>query len=492
MEFTVIPYKSPAYTSMCELRDEVLRKPIGLRLSPAETEKDRGDILLVGLENGRVVACCILTEMDRTSVKLRQMAVSPACQGKGIGKSLLLFAEKTAREKQYDTICLHARKIAYGFYEKQNYSVVGKEFTEVGIPHFEMTKTINLSRIMDLKSLVRENIFHLKPYSCARDEFKGEASVYLDANESPYNLDFHRYPDPLQGALKAKISEIKNIRPARIAIGNGSDETIDLAFRIFCEPGKDNVVAIEPTYGMYKVCADINNVEYRKVLLDENFQLDAEKLLAATDAHTQLIFLCSPNNPSGNLLKRAEMLKVVENFPGIVIIDEAYVDFSGEPSWLDDLDKYPHLIVCQTFSKAWGLAGLRCGLAFASEEIIALFNKVKYPYNISALVQQTVLEQLKVGSGSKNEWVRLILEEKEPLIKELKSLPFVEKIWPSDANFLLVSVKDANKIYQALVDRGIIVRNRNSVSLCDNCLRITIGTKDENRMLIDALSLIYV
>jgi histidinol-phosphate aminotransferase len=492
MEFTIIPYKSQAYVSMCELRDEILRKPIGLRLSPAEIEKDSGDTLLVGLENGRVVACCILTEINSASVKLRQMAVSPACQGKGVGKSLLLFAEKTAREKQYDTICLHARKLACGFYEKQDYSVMGKEFTEVGIPHFEMTKTINLRRIMDLKSLVRENIFHLTPYSCARDEFKGEASVYLDANESPYNPDFHRYPDPMQRQLKKRVSEIKNRKPSQIVIGNGSDETIDLSFRIFCEPGKDNVVAIEPTYGMYKVCADINNVAYRKVLLDENFQLDAEKVLAATDAHTKLIFLCSPNNPSGNLLKRAEMLKVVEKFPGIVIIDEAYIDFSNEPSWLDDLDKYPHLIVLHTFSKAWGLAGLRCGFAFASEAIVDLFNKVKYPYNISDLVQQTVLKQLSIGADNKNEWVRLILEEKEPLIKGLTSLPFVEKIWPSDANFLLVKVKDANTIYRKLVERGIIVRNRSSVLLCGNCLRITIGTKDENRTLLEALSFIYV
>ncbi|MDR3340087.1 MAG: histidinol-phosphate transaminase [Candidatus Symbiothrix sp.] len=346
--------------------------------------------------------------------------------------------------------------------------------------------------MMDLKSLVRENIFHLTPYSCARDEFKGEASVYLDANESPYNPDFHRYPDPMQRQLKKRVSEIKNRKPSQIVIGNGSDETIDLSFRIFCEPGKDNVVAIEPTYGMYKVCADINNVAYRKVLLDENFQLDAEKVLAATDAHTKLIFLCSPNNPSGNLLKRAEMLKVVEKFPGIVIIDEAYIDFSNEPSWLDDLDKYPHLIVLHTFSKAWGLAGLRCGFAFASEAIVDLFNKVKYPYNISDLVQQTVLKQLSIGADNKNEWVRLILEEKEPLIKGLTSLPFVEKIWPSDANFLLVKVKDANTIYRKLVERGIIVRNRSSVLLCGNCLRITIGTKDENRTLLEALSFIYV
>jgi histidinol-phosphate aminotransferase len=340
---------------------------------------------------------------------------------------------------------------------------------------------------MDLKSLVRKNIFDLQPYSCARDEFKGEASVYLDANESPYNNEYHRYPDPLQTRLKEKVAEIKKLRPSQIMIGNGSDETIDLAFRIFCEPGMDNVVAIEPTYGMYKVCADINNIEYRKVLLDENFQLDAEKLLIATDAHTKLIFLCSPNNPSGNLLKREEIRKVVENFTGIVIIDEAYVDFSSEPSWLNDLEKYPNLILLHTFSKAWGMANLRCGFAFASEEIIRLFTKVKYPYNMSGWIQRIILEQIEVGTHSKNHWVNLILEEKELLVKELNSLQIVTKIYPSDANFLLVKVVDADKIYQDLVKKGIIVRNRNSVTLCNNCLRITVGEKEENRTLIEAL-----
>ena len=342
---------------------------------------------------------------------------------------------------------------------------------------------------MRLESLVRKNILSLKPYSCARDEFKGEASVYLDANESPYNLRYNRYPDPLQERLKERISQIKKVNPAQIMIGNGSDEAIDLIFRIFCEPAEDNVVAIEPTYGMYKVSADINNVEYRKVFLDENFQFEAEKLLRAVDDKTKIIFLCSPNNPSGNLLNRSEMLATVEGFQGIVIIDEAYIDFSNEPSWLNDLDKFPNLIVLHTFSKAWGLASLRCGLAFASKEIISLFNKVKYPYNLSTIVQQTVLEQLSSDS-TKTEWVNQILRERENLANALKTVTNVEKVYPSNANFLLVKVDNANFIYKELVDKGIIVRNRNSVSLCGNCLRITVGTKEENSALIDYLKIL--
>jgi histidinol-phosphate aminotransferase len=340
---------------------------------------------------------------------------------------------------------------------------------------------------MNLETVVRKNILNLKPYSCARNEFHGKASVYLDANESPYNEHFHRYPDPLQLKLKEKVSELKKLRSSQIMIGNGSDETIDLCFRIFCEPRIDNVVAIEPTYGMYEVCADTNDVEYRKVLLDENFQMNADLLLAATDAHTKLIFLCSPNNPTGNLLKREEMQKVSENFSGIVVIDEAYVDFSGEPSWVELLDKYPNIIVLHTFSKAWGMANLRCGFAFASEEIIALFSKVKYPYNISGLVQSTVLEQLDAGNANKNQWVKRILEEKVALIENLKTLPAVETIYPSDANFLLVKVEDANRIYNKLIEKGVVVRNRNLISLCGNCLRITVGTEAENKELLKVL-----
>ncbi|MBP5134863.1 MAG: histidinol-phosphate transaminase [Paludibacteraceae bacterium] len=337
-----------------------------------------------------------------------------------------------------------------------------------------------------MKNLVRKNILALKPYSCARDEFKGEASVYLDANENPLNAPYNRYPDPLQWEVKNKISKIKRVAPERIMLGNGSDEPIDLIYRIFCEPKEDNVVAIAPTYGMYGVCADINNVEYRSVPLNEDFTLDASKVLAATDAHTKVVWLCSPNNPSGNLLKKSEIEKIMNNFNGIVVIDEAYVDFSSEDSWLNSLNKYPRLIVLQTFSKAWGLAAVRCGMAFASEEIIGFFNKVKYPYNINILTQRLVSEEID-QEDRKKEWVEMLLKQRAMLAEMLNQLPIVEKVYKSDANFLLTKVTDANGIYNYLVGKGIIVRNRNTVQLCGNCLRITVGTKEENETLIDAL-----
>jgi histidinol-phosphate aminotransferase len=339
---------------------------------------------------------------------------------------------------------------------------------------------------MNLELLVRKNIYHLKPYSCARDEFQGTASVHLDANESPYNQGLNRYPDPLQRTLKEKIAEIKKVRPAQIMVGNGSDEAIDLVIRIFCEPGKDSVMAMEPTYGMYKVAADINGVEYIPTLLDENFQLNASGFLNRADRHTKVIFLCSPNNPSGNLMNREEMRTIVQNFNGIVVIDEAYVDFSREPSWLEELDRYENLIVLHTLSKAWGLASLRCGLAFASEEIIALFNKVKYPYNVNLQTQNKALDELN-RADRKNAWVEMILKEREPLAEALKALPTVEKIYRSDANFLLVKVRDADKTYRFLMEKGIIVRNRNKIPLCENCLRITVGTPEENSALTAAL-----
>jgi histidinol-phosphate aminotransferase len=339
---------------------------------------------------------------------------------------------------------------------------------------------------MNLSNLIRPNIQALKPYSCARDEFKGEASVYLDANENPMNGPYNRYPDPLQWTLKEKIAKIKKVRPEQIMIGNGSDEPIDLVIRIFCEPKQDNIVAIDPTYGMYAVAADINNVEYRKVLLNDDYSMNADQLLAATDSNTKVIFLCSPNNPTGNLMNRAEMLKVVNGFGGIVVIDEAYVDFSLEQSWLADLDRYPNIIVLQTFSKAWALASVRCGMAFASEEIISYFNKVKYPYNINKLTQDFVSEQLN-HEARKNQWVSMLLEQRTALTEALSQLPLVEKIYHTDANFVLVKVKDANAMYQTLVAKGIIVRNRNTVSLCLGCLRITVGTKEENEVLIGEL-----
>lgn len=339
---------------------------------------------------------------------------------------------------------------------------------------------------MNLQNIVRKNIWNLKPYSCARDEFQGEASVYLDANENPYNAPFNRYPDPLQWEVKDKISKIKSINRENIFLGNGSDEPIDLIYRAFCEPGTDNVVAIDPTYGMYQVCADINNVEYRKVLLDENYQFSAQKLLDAADANTKVIWLCSPNNPTGNMLDRKEILRLLSQFESIVVLDEAYIDFSSEPSFLSELSNYPNLIVLQTFSKAWGSAAIRLGMAFASAEIIAVLNKIKYPYNINILTQQQALEMLD-NSAQVEKWVKLLISEREKLEKELDKLSFVKQIYPSDANFLLIKVNDANAVYLHLVNKGIIVRNRNTVSLCQGGLRITVGTPEENELLIGEL-----
>jgi histidinol-phosphate aminotransferase len=339
---------------------------------------------------------------------------------------------------------------------------------------------------MNLQDWVRPNIFNLKPYSCARSEFKGEAEAYLDANENPMNAPYNRYPDPLQKELKAKVAAIKGVDPDWLFFGNGSDEPIDLVVRIFCEPGIDNIVAIDPTYGMYGVCADINNVEYRKVLLGSDYTLDASAVLAATDAHTKLIFLCSPNNPTGNDLNSDEMLRIIREFPGLVVVDEAYIDFSARESFLRSLEQYPNLIVFHTFSKAWGMAAIRLGMAFARPEIIAFFNKVKYPYNINLLTQNFVSSQIE-QVGRKNDWVKFLLQQRSVLISALSKLPVVQKIFPTDANFVLVKVADANAVYQYLVDEKIIVRNRNSVSLAQGCLRITVGLPEENELLLNAL-----
>jgi len=339
---------------------------------------------------------------------------------------------------------------------------------------------------MNLKDLVRPNIYNLKPYSCARDEFKGEASAYLDANENPMNTPYNRYPDPLQKDLKEKVAQLKNVDPEKVFFGNGSDEPIDLIIRIFCEPGIDNIVAIDPTYGMYQVSADINNVEYRKVLLLEDFKLDVQGVLEATDDHTKVIFMCSPNNPTGNDLDVNGMKYIIENFKGIVIVDEAYIDFSSRKSFLTELDNYPNLIVLQTFSKAWGMASIRLGMAFSNPEIISFFNKVKYPYNINLLTQRFVGEEIK-KSARKNEWVEMLISQRSQLQEQLKELPIIQRIYPTDANFVLVRVNDANATYRYLVEQGIIVRNRNNVSLCNGCLRITVGTADENKLLIEAL-----
>jgi len=335
--------------------------------------------------------------------------------------------------------------------------------------------------------LTRPNIWSLAPYSSARNEYAGrEAHVFLDANENPYNQPFNRYPDPLQLELKAALSNVKGVPTENIFLGNGSDEAIDLPYRCFCEPKVDNVVAIEPTYGMYKVCADINDVEYRPVLLDEQYQITANKLLAATDAHTKIIWLCSPNNPTGNNLIREEIQKVIESFEGIVIVDEAYSDFSAQKPFRSEIAKYPNLIVLNTMSKAWGCAAIRLGMAFASEEIISIFNKVKYPYNVNQLTQQQALEALK-DPFEVDKWVKILLEERSRMMDAFKLLPICEQVYPTNANFFLARMTDATKIYNYLVDRGVIVRNRHRVQLCQNCLRITIGTKSENGELIAAL-----
>lgn len=338
-----------------------------------------------------------------------------------------------------------------------------------------------------LQELTRPNIWCLKPYSSARDEYKGAvASVFLDANENPYNMPHNRYPDPMQRELKTELSKIKKVPPESIFLGNGSDEAIDLVFRAFCEPRIDNVVAIDPTYGMYQVCAEVNDVEYRKVLLDENFQFSADRLLAAADEHTKMIFLCSPNNPTGNDLLRGEIEKLLLRFEGLVILDEAYNDFSAAPSFLQELARYPNLIVLQTFSKAWGCAAIRLGMAFASPEIIGILSKIKYPYNVNQLTQQQAMEMLHRYYEIER-WVKTLKEERGNLEAEFARLPCVVKMFPSDANFFLVRVTDAVKIYNYLVGKGIIVRNRHTVSLCGNCLRVTVGTRIENEQLIEAL-----
>jgi histidinol-phosphate aminotransferase len=339
----------------------------------------------------------------------------------------------------------------------------------------------------DLKSILRKNIRNIAPYSTARDEFQGVASVFLDANENPFNTDVNRYPDPLQQEVKVKVSRIKNVHPHQIFLGNGSDEAIDLIIRAACEPGIDNVVAMKPTYGMYKVAADINNVEYREALLTSNFLLDPLAILDQVDDATKAIFLCSPNNPTGNSLIRQDVNHILNNFNGLVILDEAYIDFSKEESFLTELNNYPNLVVLQTFSKAWGMAGMRLGMAFASQEIIHVLNQIKYPYNVNVLTQQKALEMLD-QIENKNKHVQIILNERNKLMIELKRMQLIEEIYPTDANFILVKVNSAKAVYSYLLEKEIIVRDRSKVALCEGCLRITVGTEDENIALLKALS----
>ena len=312
------------------------------------------------------------------------------------------------------------------------------------------------------------------------------AHVFLDANENPYNANLNRYPDPLQEDLKKEIAKVKGVPAENIFLGNGSDEAIDLIYRIFCEPRVDNVVAIAPTYGMYEVCADINDVEYRPVLLNEDFQLDADKLLEACDAHTKVIWICSPNNPTGNLLERQQIEKVLTTFQGIVVIDEAYSDFAQERPFRYELANYPNIVVLNTFSKAWACAAIRLGMAFASNDIISLFNKVKYPYNVNLLTQEKAIEILH-SPAKIQQWLSIITTERAHLLPAIGELPICQHIYPTDSNFFLVRVTDADDIYRYLVERGIIVRNRNRVALCGNCLRITVGTPQENCELLSAL-----
>jgi len=339
---------------------------------------------------------------------------------------------------------------------------------------------------MNINNLLRKNIQNLKPYSSARDEYSGDAMVFLDANENPFNEPYNRYPDPLQKELKQKISGLKNIPANQIFLGNGSDEPIDLLIRAFCEPGIDNIITINPTYGMYQVAADTNNVEVIKVSLTADFELEPKQILKAVTDKTKLIFLCSPNNPSGNSLNKNAMLEIIQYFNGLVIIDEAYIDFAPGKSLLPELEKYPNLVLLQTFSKAWGMAGIRLGMAFATSEIIQVLNKIKYPYNLNILTQQKALELIE-SEGEKNEWVKIIIDERAKMIRKLFKLPFVEIIYPSDANFILVKMNDARGIYEYLTEQKIIVRDRSKVTLCEDCLRITIGSPEENKKLRKAL-----
>ena len=342
----------------------------------------------------------------------------------------------------------------------------------------------------DLNTLLRPHIAKLQPYTSARDEYTGKEGVFLDANENPFGSiteqDFNRYPDPYQSDLKVEVSKIKAVRTSQIFLGNGSDEAIDLLYRAFCNPGKDNVILLPPTYGMYEVSANINDVEIRKVALTEDFQLQPETILAAADASSKILFICSPNNPSANKAKREDVLFLLKNFKGLVVVDEAYIDFSDEPSFTKELDNFPNLLVMQTFSKAWGLASLRLGMAFASEEIIRILNKIKPPYNISGLTQDTVLAAI-TDKAKVDQMIREILDEREFLQGELEKLPFVKKIHPSHANFLLVKIPNATQAYDDLIEEKVIVRNRAKVLLCENCLRITVGTRAENEKFLGAL-----
>ncbi len=332
--------------------------------------------------------------------------------------------------------------------------------------------------------LVRKNIRAMAPYSTARDEYTGPIGTYLDANENPYDNGYNRYPDPYQKELKARLSQIKGVPAKNIFVGNGSDEAIDLAYRVFCDPRVDNAVSIAPTYGMYKVAAEMNDVEFRQVQLREDFSLDVEGLLAAVDANTKLMFLCSPNNPTGNAFPASDIERLLKGFGGMVVLDEAYIDFSPKDGWLPKLAQYPNLIILQTLSKAWGLAGLRLGLAFAREDIIALFTNVKYPYNINGITQKIVLEQL---TQDKSAQIAELNGQREEVVRKLKKNALVRAVFPSDANFVLVKLDDPRAVYGKLIEGGVIVRDRSKIKGCAGMLRITIGTPAENEKMLKIL-----
>jgi histidinol-phosphate aminotransferase len=344
--------------------------------------------------------------------------------------------------------------------------------------------------MFSINNIIRENIKNLTPYSSARDEFKGEASIYLDANEnaygSPLEQQYNRYPDPLQYKVKKRLSDIKGVPPQNIFLGNGSDEAIDILFRSFCNPGIDNVILVPPTYGMYQVSANINDVQVKNVLLTEDYQLNMEGIAETIDKHTKMIFICSPNNPTGNSINRDDIETLLANFEGLVVVDEAYINFSRQKTFIQELTEYANLVVLQTLSKAWGLAGLRVGMAFASEEIIEVMNKVKPPYNINEASQELALKALQ-NVEQVNGWIKETLSQRDKLVLTLKDFDFVLDIYPSDANFILVKTTDPKLIYNFLVERGIIVRDRSKVDLCEGSLRITVGTPAENDILLNTL-----
>ncbi len=341
---------------------------------------------------------------------------------------------------------------------------------------------------MDIQDLIRPSIRVLKPYSSARDEFQGnsDAMVFLDANENPFENGVNRYPDPQQRTVKSLLSKIKHIPESNILLGNGSDEVLDLIFRVFCEPNQDNIITLPPTYGMYSVLANINAVTIKSVQLDDNFQPNVDDILSTSDSNSKLLFICSPNNPTGNSFTAKSIEKLITTFKGIVVIDEAYIDFSNEESWINQLNEFPSLIVTQTLSKAYGMAGIRLGICYASKEIVSVLNRIKPPYNVNELTQQRAIAQLERFERTQQQ-VKSILAERSGMVERLKTIDFISKIYPSDANFVLAKVDDATKRYNQLIEKGIVVRNRTTQPGCENCLRFTIGTPEENKILIKEL-----